>query len=173
MNQPTGLGWRQAGDPAVLLACGLGSGFLPRAPGTWGSLLAVLLWWLFFADSSLLVQIAAILAVFVAGTLLIARVQRTHKVTDDGALVIDEVVGQWLVLIGIGKVVPEGDSVRLVLYLAVGFGLFRLFDIWKPWPIRTVERKVAGALGVMLDDVIAGLLGLTVLQITVWLITNL
>lgn len=156
----------------MLLACGLGSGFLPRAPGTWGSLLAVLLWWLFFLGSPLPVQLAAVAVVFVAGTLLIARVQRIHKVIDDGALVIDEVAGQWIVLIGIGMAAPEAAGTRLLLYLAGGFGLFRLFDIWKPWPIRTVERTVSGALGVMLDDVVAGLMGLSVLLITLWLIAN-
>lgn len=173
MNKTHGLSWRQAGDPAVLLACGLGSGFLPRAPGTWGSLLALLLWWMFFIDDGLVVQIAVIIATFIVGTLLVARVQRVHPVTDDGALVIDEVVGQWIVLLGIGSGASGAFDTHLLFPMLAGFGLFRLFDIWKPWPIRTLERRVGGALGVMLDDVLAGLMGLAVLQLTLWFIADL
>ena len=158
------LGWRQGRDPAVLLACGLGSGFLPRAPGTWGSALAVVLWWWLLADLNVVVQLGVIGIVFVFGTLLVARVQRTQGVTDDGALVIDEFVGQWIVLLGL--------AAEPLLMLAA-FGLFRLFDILKPWPIRAAERGIGGALGVMVDDVLAGLLGLAVLQITLFTISSL
>jgi len=164
LTEPVGLGWKQGRDPAVLIACGLGSGFLPGAPGTWGSALAVLLWWWLLSDASLLIQLAVIAAVFIAGTGLVTRVQRTHSVTDDGALVIDEIAGQWIVLLG--------SAAEPVLMLAA-FALFRLFDILKPWPIRAAERGIGGALGVMVDDVIAGLMGLAVLQITLYTISGL
>jgi phosphatidylglycerophosphatase A len=92
---------------------------------------------------------------------LIDRVHRRRDVGDAPAIVIDEFAGMWLVLIGTGQ-----DPVTV----AVAFGLFRLFDIWKPWPIRAIEVRVGGGLGVMLDDVIAGAMALFVLQVSLWTI---
>jgi phosphatidylglycerophosphatase A len=155
------LSWRDARDPAVLICCGFGSGFLPRAPGTWGSLAATGLWWLLLGGASWWLQAAAAVLVLVAGTVLIDRVHRRRDVGDAPAIVIDEFAGMWLVLIGTGQ-----DPVTV----AVAFGLFRLFDIWKPWPIRAIEVRVGGGLGVMLDDVIAGAMALFVLQVSLWTI---
>ena len=157
----TRLTWRQAGDPAVLLVCGLGSGFAPVAPGTWGSVLAVGMWWLTLAGLGPVLQLVACAVTFGVGTVLVARVQTRHGVGDSGAIVVDEVVGQWLALLA----VPAAPVPVLL-----AFALFRLFDIWKPWPIRLLERRVAGALGVMIDDVVAGVFALAVTQLTLWLV---
>jgi len=153
------LGWRHAGDPAAFIACGFGSGFIPFAPGTWGSLVAVLVWWFLLSPLAPLPQLLVIALVFIAGTWLTGLVQRRHGVVDDGAIVIDEFVGQWLALLAL----PQDP-----LLAAAGFGLFRLFDIWKPGPIRYLERRLGGALGVMADDVLAGVIALAVLQVTLF-----
>ncbi len=157
------LTWRDARDPAVFISCGFGSGFLPGAPGTWGSLAAIVLWWPLLGGALWWVQAAGALLVLVAGTLLIDRAHRRHDVGDAPAIVIDEFAGMWLVLIGTGQE---------PLVVAAAFGLFRLFDIWKPWPIRAVETRVGGGLGVMLDDVIAGAMALFVLQVSIWAIAG-
>jgi len=155
----SGLSWRQWRDPEVWLVCGLGSGFAPKAPGTMGSAVAVLFWWLFIAPLDLIGQLLAVLVLTVLGTWLTGRVRARYAVNDPGAIVIDEFAGQWICLL----------AAPLNLWVALaGFGLFRLFDIWKPWPVGYLERNVRGAFGVMVDDIAAGLMGLTVLQFTLW-----
>lgn len=151
------LTWREARDPEALVVCGLGSGFVPFAPGTWGSLAAVLLWWWLLSPLGVAGQLVVIVVVFLAGTWLTARVQKRYGVLDDSAIVVDEFVGQWLALLAL----PQN-----LLLVSLAFALFRLLDILKPGPIRQLERRVGGALGVMADDVLAGILAAAVLQIT-------
>jgi phosphatidylglycerophosphatase A len=139
---------RQTFDPASVIATWFGAGLLPIMPGTWGSLAALPFAWIIawlFGERALL--LAAVLLFFV-GWWAAARVSRASGVEDSGSIVVDEVVGQWLAV-----VVTPPD---LVAY-AVGFALFRVFDIAKPWPVSWAERRIAGGLGVMADDVIAGL----------------
>ena len=149
------LSWTQWRDPEVLLVCGLGSGFAPRAPGTFGSLTAVLIWWFVLGHASLLLQLLTILVVTGLGTWLTARVQSRYQVNDPGAIVIDEFAGQWIALL----LAPMS-----IWAMLGGFALFRLFDIWKPWPVGALEKSVPGAFGVMVDDLAAGVLALAVLQ---------
>lgn len=133
-----------------LMATGLGSGLLPKAPGTWGSLLAVFLAWplaLAWGWMGLLVGGAL---VFVIGIPVSeAYVRRTGR-EDPGEVVIDEVAGQWLTLI------PVALEPSLIGF-ALGFLLFRIFDVLKPWPIRAIERATRGGFGIMIDDVAAAL----------------
>lgn len=152
------LGWRDGKDPAVLFICGFGAGFIPFAPGTWGSLLAVVIWWFALTGLSWPVQLVIAALVYLLGSWLTGIVQRRYGVVDDGAIVIDEVVGQWLALL----MLPQD-----LLLAAAAFVLFRLFDIWKPGPIRWLERSLGGAQGVMADDVLAGLTAAAVLQVTI------
>ena len=152
------LSWRDGKDPSVLLICGFGSGFIRYAPGTWGSLLAIVIWWIALSDLSLPLQLSAALVVYVIGSWLTGLVQRRYGVVDDSAIVVDEVVGQWLALL----LLPPD-----ILLVAAAFGLFRLFDIWKPGPIRWLERSLGGSQGVMADDVLAGLAAAAVLQVTI------
>jgi len=159
MNESPSLTWRQWRDPAVFVVCGFGSGFVGRAPGTWGSALAVVIWWFALAPLSLTGQLVVIGATTALGTWLIGRVRTRYGVTDPGAIVIDEFAGQWIVLL----MIPAN-----VWWVLAGFGLFRLFDIWKPFPVGYLERHVSGAFGVMVDDLAAGIMGLAVLQFTLW-----
>jgi phosphatidylglycerophosphatase A len=158
------LSWRQATDPAAFIACGLGSGFIRFAPGTWGSLLAVVIWWWLLSPLGVWLQLLVIAAVFAVGIWTTGSVQRRFGVVDDGAIVIDEFVGQWLALLAL----PQEP-----LLAAAGFGLFRLFDIWKPGPIRYLERSLGGAAGVMADDVLAGIVAAAVLQVTLFALGGL
>jgi phosphatidylglycerophosphatase A len=134
--------------PAMLVATWFGVGRLPWAPGSWGSLAALPFAWAitqFLGPSALALAAAAL---FVIGWWAAERVTRASGVKDDGAIVVDEVAGQWLAL----SVAPLDPFAYLAALL-----LFRLFDIAKPWPVRWADREVAGGLGVMLDDAIAGL----------------
>ncbi len=143
-------------DPAVFLVTGCASGFLRPAPGTWGSLLALAVWWLLLSNLSWSMQLAIVALTVVVGTGLTHRVGRRYGVHDDPRIVIDEVAGLWLALSGAPTSLLAG---------ACGFLLFRLLDIAKPWPVGWADRRVSGAVGVMLDDLIAGGLVLAVLQL--------
>ena len=158
MSNPVNrLSWQHWRDPEVVLVCGFGSGFAPKAPGTFGSLVAVLIWWFGLGQLSLALQLASIAAVIALGTWLTHRVQARYQVSDPGAIVVDEFAGQWIALL----------LVPMTLWgMLAGFALFRLFDIWKPWPVGALEKRVPGAFGVMVDDLAAGFMALAVLQFT-------
>ena len=132
-------------DPVHWLAFGFGSGLLPAAPGTWGSLLtALVFWWVAPVDTLLLLGVTAIL--FVAGIWICGVSAKRLGVHDHSGIVWDEVVGMLLTLT---VAHPEPQ------WIAVAFIAFRVFDIWKPWPIRDVDHSLHGGLGIMLDDVLA------------------
>lgn len=119
---------------------------MPVAPGTWGSLIAtVFAWFIALAFGSIGLLVAAVI-VFVAGWWASEAMGRASGVKDSGSIVIDEVAGQWLTL--------AAAPVHPIAY-GVGFLLFRLFDITKPWPAGWADRAVPGGLGVMLDDIFA------------------
>lgn len=155
----------QALPPAILKnplhwpALGFGLGAAPFAPGTFGTLLGIPLY-LLLAELSLAGYLAALTLLFVAGVVLCHFTARSLGVHDHPAIVFDEVVGYLVAM----TLAPSG-----IWSLAAGFALFRLFDIWKPWPIRWVDRRVHGGVGIMLDDVLAGGYALAVLQLLVWL----
>ena len=134
---------------------------LPGAPGTYGSLLGALIWWATFAHAPLVVQFASAGLLIVAGTWLLHRLCTRRDLGDDPAIVLDEVAGVWLTL----ACLPSG-----VLIMAAGFLVFRLFDIFKPWPVSWADRRVAGGFGVMLDDVIAGVLAAITVHAALWLV---
>lgn len=139
---------RLLASPAGWLACGLGSGLTPKAQGTFGSL-AALLPWLLLRELPLLAWLAIIVVAFAIGVWACEVSGRILGVADHRSIVWDEFVGQWIALLP-ALVAPWWAVV-------LGFLLFRLFDVWKPWPIGWFDRRVKGGLGVMLDDVIAGL----------------
>lgn len=139
---------RLLASPAGWLACGLGSGLTPKAQGTFGSL-AALLPWLLLRELPLLAWLAIIVVAFPIGVWACEVSGRILGVADHRSIVWDEFVGQWIALLP-ALVAPWWAVV-------LGFLLFRLFDVWKPWPIGWFDRRVKGGLGVMLDDVIAGL----------------
>ena len=149
-------------DPLQLVAFGFGSGLAPKAPGTFGSLAALLL----FPALALLTPLAygaVLLVAAVAGVAVCDHAARALGVHDDGRIVWDEFVGQWLTLLPLVPLTHWGPSAAL--QVTAGFGLFRLFDVVKPWPIGYLDRKVSGGLGIMLDDVVAGLFAAAVLAV--------
>ncbi len=135
---------------ARLVASGLGTGFLPRAPGTWGSLAALAVGAALLAWSPWALPVAVVVAV-AAGLWAIAR---AGGEADPGWVVIDEVAGMWLTMVPLQHPRPLG--------LAAAFVLFRLLDITKPGPIGWMDRQKA-AWGVMGDDVVAGAIGAVIL----------
>lgn len=141
-------------DPLQLLAFGFGSGLAPKAPGTWGSLAALLLFPL-LALLTLPAYLGIVALAALAGIVICDHAAKALAVHDDGRIVWDEFAGQWLALAPLVPVLAWG--VTDLLWLLTGFGLFRLFDIAKPWPISYLDEKVHGGLGIMLDDLLAGL----------------
>ena len=137
-----------AWHPAVLIATGFGIGFLPFAPGTWASLAALPCAWAIrnAAGGRSWAVAAAALAAFLLGWWAASRVARASGRADPGAVVIDEIAAQWLVLC----IVPLDLSGYTMAFL-----LFRLFDIAKPWPANWIDRHLKGGFGIMLDDVAA------------------
>jgi phosphatidylglycerophosphatase A len=142
--------------PAALVATGFGVGHLPWVPGSWGSLLALLCGWEIAATGGRVALAGAAVIAFVVGVWASARVAAARGLHDPRFIVIDEIAAQWLVLLA----TPLDGR-----WYAAAFLLFRLFDILKPWPIRLIERRVAGGLGIMLDDVMAAIYFLALLLI--------
>ena len=134
-----------------------GIGTLGPAPGTWGSLVALPIFYLLHLIGGFVFVVIATGAVFVLGWWATAEQTRGRREHDPSEIVIDEVVGQWLALwtLSIGASREQADLIQLWPGLVAGFILFRLFDIFKPGPVGWADRR-ADALGVMLDDVIAG-----------------
>lgn len=140
-------------DPFHCLALGLGSGCIRKAPGTWGSLAALPLYGLFFWVPAPVFWLILVVS-FVLGVWLCQRTADALGVHDHPAIVWDEFVGMWIVL---------ALQPTQWWWIGVAFVLFRLFDIWKPWPISWLDQRVSGGLGIMLDDVLAGIYALLVL----------
>ena len=138
-------------SPAVILSTWFGSGLLSPAPGTWGSLAALpFAYALSFTSPEIF--IASIILISLIGYWAADKFETATEIHDSKAVVIDEVAGQWLALLPI--VLLSEFSLML---MGLGFLLFRLFDILKPWPISYCDKHIKGALGVMLDDILAGL----------------
>ncbi|WP_036137359.1 phosphatidylglycerophosphatase A family protein [Luteibacter sp. 9135] len=148
-------------SPAGWLACGFGSGLTPKAQGTFGSAAAILPW-LLLRDLPPLAWMAILVVSFAVGVWACEIAGRILGVADHRSLVWDEFVGQWIALL------PALLAPWWVVL--AGFALFRLFDVWKPWPIAWFDRRVKGGLGVMLDDVIAGLFAAAVLSLVLFFV---
>jgi phosphatidylglycerophosphatase A len=150
--------------PAGWLACGFGSGLAPVAQGTFGSL-AALLPWLLLRELPLPIYLAVLLIGFAAGVRACNMASRALGVADHRSLVWDEFIGQWVALLPllIPALLPHGVAAWWMP--AIGFLLFRLFDVWKPWPISWLDRRVKGGMGVMVDDVVAGAFAAVVLAL--------
>lgn len=142
--------------PAFWLSTWFGCGLMPKAPGTWGSLAALGMGWGIVHVAGGLGLGLATVVVSLLGWWSADVHGRKTGTSDASEIVIDEVAGQWLVLLAAP---PEP------LYYAVSFALFRLLDITKPWPISWADRTIKGGLGVMLDDLIAGLGGALIISL--------
>ncbi len=150
-----------------LLATGFGTGFFPFAPGTWGSFAALVAWMGFFI-LGLMLDLRKTTAGFVflgplllwwLGSQSIKNIQSEFDNQDPSYIVVDEWVGMWIALMPLASVIardPFASWQEQLLRCAIPFTLFRILDIWKPGPIRRVQ-KIGGASGIMMDDVLAGL----------------
>ena len=135
--------------PAGWIAAGFGSGLSPFASGTAGSA-AALLPWFALRELSLPWYLLVLLLAFAIGVWASNVVVQRLQISDPGVIVWDEFVGQWITL------VPLLIWPQHWLWIGVAFVLFRVFDVLKPWPVSWADRRIEGGLGVMLDDVLAG-----------------
>jgi phosphatidylglycerophosphatase A len=142
-------------NPIHFLALGFGSGLMPKAPGTFGTLAAIPLF-LFMVPLSSLIYAAIVLFISISGIYICAKAASDAGVHDHGAIVWDEIAG---FLITMFMVPVSWQSI------VVGFLLFRVFDIFKPWPISYIDKHVHGGFGIMFDDVLAGLLALACMHL--------
>lgn len=147
-------------NPAHFLSLGFGSGLSPWMPGTAGSAAGVLLF-LLLAGLDWLSYLLVVLIALLAGVYLCGKTATALKAHDHPAIVWDEIVG---ILITFFMLPREGG------WIVSGFLLFRFFDIVKPWPISLADRHVKGGLGIMLDDVIAALFALLIIQTALYLL---
>ena len=135
-------------NPIHLLAFGFGAGLSPKAPGTVGTAVAVLIY-LALPSMSPIIYAGLVLLSFIFGIWLCGKTAEDLGVHDHGGIVWDEFVGYWITMF----MAPSG-----LFWVLLGFGLFRLLDIFKPWPIKWADKELAGGLGIMLDDVLAGIM---------------
>jgi len=143
-------------NPWHLLATGFGSGLFPWGPGTAGSVAAIPCWMLL---TYLPWQVYSMVVMFsiCIGIYLCHQTAKDMGVHDHGSIVWDEFVGMWITLMAI--------PVRSWQWVLAGFVVFRIFDIWKPWPIRWFDRNMHGGMGIMIDDVIAGVISALVIYL--------
>lgn len=151
---------RVNGSIAQFLASGFGSGCAPKAPGTFGTLMAVPLW--FFASYlHLYAYLLLIICMLIAGIWICDQASKELGVHDHGGIVWDEFVGFFITMI----FVPVS-----IFNVILGFILFRLFDIVKPYPIKLLDEKVSGGFGIMIDDVLAGVFALLSLHAILYIL---
>jgi phosphatidylglycerophosphatase A len=143
---------------ARMIGTVLGVGYIRPAPGTWGSLVALPWAWLIHVIGGVPLLLLAIAAGFAKGWWATAQMTKGSDDHDPSEIVVDEVVGQWIALVPLSYAASRMDLDILNLWPGwiAAFVLFRLFDIWKPWIVGWADRR-GDALGVMLDDVFAGL----------------
>ncbi|MDP3267574.1 MAG: phosphatidylglycerophosphatase A [Legionella sp.] len=147
--------WR---DPVYFVAFGFGTGLMPIAPGTWGTLAAIPLY-LLLMNTPWIVYLTITFLAFILGVWVSHKVSHDLGVHDYKGIVWDEVVGYLLTMF----LAPTG-----LWWMIGGFILFRVFDIWKPEPIRMIDKTVHGGLGIMLDDVMAAVPAWLILQLFAW-----
>jgi len=152
-------GWeRRYHSIAFWWATGFGAGLLRPAPGTWGSLLGLALGYIILQQPNAAWILAfGALVITIVSVFAIGAIEGATGVHDAPEIVIDEIAGQWLALL------PLGFIAYGWIDLLLGFLLFRLFDILKPWPIGPLDRKISGGFGVMVDDLVAGLIAALIL----------
>ncbi len=147
---------------AWLLATGLGTGYAPVASGTFGSLVGVVAYPL-IAPLGTWAYLLVTVGLLSAGLWAADEWERVHHLKDDGRIVADEIVGQLLTYFPFLVFDVPTDF----FWLVTGFVVFRGFDIWKPGPARWAEQNFAGGAGVMLDDVVAGLMGAALMSVLI------
>jgi len=137
------------------IATGFGAGYLPKAPGTWGSLVALPLHF-FLRQLAPNHYALALTGIFFIAVITAGQAEKILDRKDPGVVVIDEIIGMLITLIA----APNNPLIWLL-----GFLIFRFFDIFKPFPIRLIDQRINGGMGIVLDDVLAGIYSLIVLQV--------
>lgn len=148
------IGFNQLKDPVVLIAVGFGSGLAPKAPGTAGTVVAIPLF-ILMQQLPLLSYLLFTTCLFIAGIWICSYTSEKIGVHDHPSIVIDEIVGYLITM----TAAPAGW-----LSIVIGFVLFRLLDALKPWPISWFDRNISGGLGIMVDDVLAGIIAMAIMQ---------
>ena len=143
-------------NPWHLLATGFGSGLSPVVPGTMGSLAAIPFLYLMTFLPWQLYSLVVMMSICI-GVYLCHRTAKDMGTHDHGSIVWDEFVGMWITLMAL----PTMDW----QWVAAGFVIFRIFDMWKPWPIRWFDRNIHGGMGIMVDDIVAGVISAGVLYV--------
>lgn len=138
-------------DPVALLATWFGSGLLRPASGTIGSIAAIPFGYAIAVYTGATGLALAAVLLFIIGTIAADRYGKKSGTVDDQSIVVDEVVGIWIAAL------PAADNISLWF---TAFLLFRLFDVWKPWPASYFDKRSRGGFDVMMDDVIAGFFAL-------------
>jgi phosphatidylglycerophosphatase A len=157
-NKPENLARTVLTDPVHFLAFGFGTGLAPFAPGTFGSIPGLILFWLTL-DFGLYIQLSIAVAMALIGIWICGESARRIGVHDHGGIVWDEIVGMYVTLF----LAPVS-----VVGFVLAFVLFRIMDIVKPWPIRDLDHSMQGGLGIMLDDLLAALYAALLLALYGW-----
>jgi phosphatidylglycerophosphatase A len=145
--------------PTNFLALGFGSGLAPKAPGTFGTIVGLPLFWL-ISSSSFSIQLIVITIAFIVGIYCCDVAGKLLGVSDHGSIVWDEIVAMMLVL-----TITPNDWI----WWGIAFILFRLFDIWKPFPISLCDAKLKGGFGVMFDDLLAAIYAMITIMFLLWI----
>ncbi len=146
-------------NPIHFLAFGFGSGLAPKAPGTFGTITAIPIYLLITLSNSFAVYLIATAVISIIGIWICGKTSKDLGVHDHSGIVWDEIAGYLITMI----MVPLTWH-----WVLAGFVLFRIFDILKPWPISWLDKKVSGGLGIMLDDIVAGVFALIVMQVLIF-----
>ena len=160
-NGPENLSRSVLTDPVNFLAFGFGTGLAPFAPGTFGSIPGLILFWLTL-DFGLYVQLSIAIAMALVGIWICGESARRIGVHDHGGIVWDEIVGMYVTLF----LAPVS-----IVGFVLAFALFRIMDIVKPWPIRDLDHSMQGGLGIMLDDLLAAVYAALLLALYGWFVT--
>lgn len=142
-------------NPWHFIAFGFGSGAIPIAPGTFGTLVAIP-FYLLIQSLPLGIYIGIVIIIAIGSSWLCQRVSREIGIDDHQGMCLDEIVGYLVTM----TAAPHG-----ILWIVIGFVLFRFFDIVKPMPIRYIDEKIKGGIGMILDDVLAGIYSCLIIQI--------
>ena len=145
-------------NPIHFVSLGFGSGLAPKAPGTFGTIAAIPVY-LLLSNLSIVWYLLATLLVSLLGIAACQYTSDKLNVHDHPGIVIDEIAGYLITMIA----APVN-----VLWIITGFILFRIFDILKPWPISWLDKKIHGGLGIMIDDIVAGIFALVCLQLIIY-----
>ena len=144
----------------MIIATGFYSGYLPKAPGTWGSAVGLAIYYLLHGFA-LPVYLLAVAIVIVVGIFAAGSAEKILDQKDPGPIVIDEIAGMLITLIA---------APPYIWAWILGFFIFRFFDIIKPFPVRWIDQNINGGVGIMMDDVAAGIYSFLVLQTVVFFI---